>query len=161
MGIGRYLRLKSVFVGVAAALCDPGTWDVTFLLRTFVVKGNIRGYPIRFTGTGDVRGSLPAHAYLLLEHPVNGNFRFYGGGDSSLIDPGIRDQVEAMQQVPDFYALIVTSEKTPVLAKLLARPLGLGYRPGLLMCTLGGSAFRPDSLQQNVALLIDLAQHGV
>jgi len=29
------------------------------------------------------------------------------------------------------------------------------------MCTLGGSAFHPDSLQQNVALLIDLAQHGV
>jgi hypothetical protein len=160
-GIGRYLGLKSAFVGVATALCDPGTWDVTFLLRTFVVKGSVHGYPIRFSATGDVKGSVPAHAYLLLEHPVQGNFRFFQGSDSSLIHPEIRAQIEVIQQVPDFDALIVTSEKTPLLAKLLARPLGLGYRPGLLMCTLGKSGFNPDALQRNVSLLIELAQHGV
>ena len=161
MGIGRYLRLKSLFVGVAEGLCDPGTWDVTFLVRTFVVKGSARGYPIRFSATGDARGSMPAHAYLLLEHPVKGNFRFYRGSDPSLIDPEVRDQVEAIQQAPDFYALIVTSEKTPLLAKILARPLGLGYRPGLLACTFGSSGFSPEALQAKVALLIDLAERGV
>ncbi len=161
MGIGRYLRLKSAFVGVAAALCDQGTWDVTFFVRTFVVKGCARGYPIRFSATGDVRGSMPAHTYLLLEHPVKGNFRFYRGSDPSLVDPAIRDQVEAMQKTPDFYALVVTSEKTPLPAKLLARPLGLGYRPGLLACMLGSSGFSPDALLAKVALLIDLAERGV
>lgn len=161
MGIGRYLRLRSAFVEVAEALCDPGTWGVTFLLRTFVVKGSVRGHPIRFSATGDVRGSMAAHAYLLLEHPVKGNFRFYRGSDPSLIDPGIRDHIEAMQRAPDFYALIVTSKKTPLLAKLLARPVGLGYRPGLLICTFGSSGFNPGALQANAAVLIDLAQRGV
>jgi hypothetical protein len=160
MMIGRYARLKRVFVTVAAALCDPDTWDVTFFVRTFVIKGKVQGYPMRFSASGDVRGSVPAHAYLLLEHTVQGNFRFFQGSDSSLIHPEIRAQIEAIQQVPDFDALVVTSEKTPLLAKLLARPLGLGYSPGLLMCTLGKSGFNPDSLQRNVSLLIELAQRG-
>ena len=161
MMIGRYARLRRVFVTVATSLCDPDTWDVTFFVRTFVVKGKVQGYPMRFSASGDVRGSAPAHAYLLLEHPVQGNFRFFQGSDSSLIDPEIRAQIEAIQQVPDFDALVVTSEETPLPAKLLARPLGFGYSPGLLMCTLGKSAFNPDALQHNVSLLIELAKRGV
>jgi hypothetical protein len=161
MVIGRYTRLKHVFVTLAASLCDPDTWDVTFFVRTFVIKGKVQGYPMRFSASGDVRGAVPAHAYLLLEHPVQGNFRFFQGSDSSLIHPEIRAQIEAIQQVPDFDALVVTSKETPLLAKLLARPLGLGYSPGLLMCTLGKSGFSPDALQRNASLLIELAKRGV
>jgi hypothetical protein len=160
MMIARYARLRRVFVTVATSLCDPDTWHITFFVRTFVIKGEVQGYPMRFSASGDVRGSVPAYAYLLLEHPVQGNFRFFQRSDSSLIHPKIRAQIEVIQQVPDFDALIVTSGKTPLLAKVLARPLGLGYRPGLLMCTLGKSGFNPDALQRNVSLLIELAQHG-
>ncbi len=161
MMLARYLRLRHVFSSMAALLCDPDTWTIGFFIRTFVLKGRVQGYPMRFSASGDVKGSVPAHAYLLLEHPVKGNFRFYKGSDVSLIHPGIRPQFEAVQQVPDLYALIVTSEKTPWAAKILARPLGLGYRPGVLMCTFGTTGFDAEALQRKFFLLIELAQHGV
>jgi hypothetical protein len=158
--IGRHAKLRSVFTTTAASLCDPDSWRVRFYLRTFVVKGRIDGYPMGFTASGDVKGSALAHAYLLLDHPIKENFRFYYGSDPSFVAPGIRPQIEAIQQTPGFYALILTSDKTPLLAKLLSRPIGLGYKPGVLLCTIEKASFDPDLLRQRFSLLIDLAQHG-
>jgi hypothetical protein len=158
--IGRHAKLRSVFTAVAASLCDPDSWRVTFYVRTFVVKGRIEGYPMGFTTSGDVKGSALAHAYLLLEHPIKENFRFYQGSDQSFVPSEIRAQIEAIQEIPGFYALILISRETPLLAKLLSRPIGLGYKPGLLLCTIEKASFDPDSLRQRFALLVDLARHG-
>jgi hypothetical protein len=158
--IGRHAKLRSVFTTAAASLCDPDSWHVTFYVRTFVIKGRIEGYPMAFTASGDVKGSALVHAYLLLEHPIKHNFRFYHGSDQSLVPSAIRAQIEAIQEIPGFYALILTSRDTPLLAKLLSRPIGLGYKPGLLLCTIEKASFDPDSLRQRFALLIDLARHG-
>ncbi len=158
--IGRHAKLRSVFTATAASLCDPDTWRVTFYVRTFVVKGKVEGYPMGFTTSGDVKGSALAHAYLLLEHQIKENFRFYHGSDQSLVPPEIRARIEAIQEIPGFYALILTSRETPLLAKLLSRPIGLGYKPGLLLCTIEKASFDPDLLRKRFSLLMDLAQRG-
>jgi len=158
--IGRHLRLRAFFGTVAATLCDPGSSQVSFFVRTFVVRGAVDGHLVRFTTTGDVRGTGMAHTYLLLEHPIRGNFRFYHGSDIALIPAEIRSRVEAIEQIPGFYALIFTSRKTPLAARLLSRPIGLGYKPGLLLCTVEKASFEPDLLRKRFGLLIDLALHG-
>jgi hypothetical protein len=158
--IGRHAKLKTFFTTVAASLCDPDTWQVRFYVRTFVVKGKVDGYPMGFTTSGDVKGSALAHTYLLLEHTIKENFRFYHGGDLSLVPLEIRAQIETIEQIPGFYALILTSRETPLLARLLSRPLGLGYKPGLLLCTIEKASFDPDVLRQRFSLLIDVAQGG-
>jgi hypothetical protein len=158
--VGRHAKLRSVFTAMAASLCDPDSWHVTFYVRTFVVKGRIEGYPMGFTASGDVKGTALVHSYLLLEHPIKENFRFYHGSDQSLVPPAIRAQIEAIQETPGFYALILTSRETPLLAKLLSRPIGLGYKPGLLLCTIEKASFDPDALRQRFALLVELARHG-
>jgi hypothetical protein len=158
--IGRHAKQRSVFTTTAASLCDTDSWHVTFYVRTFVVKGKIEGYPMGFTTSGDVKGSALAHAYLLLEHPIKENFRFYQESDPSCVPPAIRAQIEAIQEIPGFYALILISRETPLLAKLLSRPIGLGYRPGLLLCTIEKASFNPDLLRQRFALLVELARHG-
>ena len=158
--IGRHAKMRSFFTTVAASVCDPDTWQVRFYVRTFVVKGRVDGYPMGLTTSGDVKGSMLAHAYLLLEHPIKENFRFYNGSDQALVPPEIRAQIEAIEQIPGFYALILTSRETPLLAKLLSRPIGLGYKPGLLLCTIEKASFDPDLLRKRFSLLVDLAQHG-
>ncbi len=158
--VGRHAKLRSVFTSIAASLCEPGSWHVTFYVRTFTIKGRIEGYPVAFTTSGDVKGSSVGHTYLLLECPVKGNFRFYHGGDQSLVPPEIRTQIEAIQEIPGFYALILTSRKTPLVARLLSRPIGLGYRPGLLLCTVEKASLDPDLLRQRFALLVELARQG-
>jgi hypothetical protein len=159
--IGRHAKLRNLFTTVAASLCDPDTWQVRFYVRTFVVKGKVDGYPVGFTTSGDVKGSALAHIYLLLEYPIKDNFRFYNGGNPSLVPPEIRAQIEVIEQIPGFYALILISRETPLLARLLSRPLGLGYSPGLLLCTIERASFDPDLLRKRFSLLIDLAQHEV
>ncbi len=161
MMIGRYARLRRAFTTVAAKLCEPATWSIRFFMRTFVIRGKVQGYPMRFSASGDVRGAAPAHAYLLIEYPVRGNFRFYKGSDVTLVHQDIRAQMETIHELPDFYALTVTTEATPWPAKVLARPLGLGYRPGLLMATFGTAGFDADALQHKFSLLIALAESGV
>ncbi len=158
--IGRHSRLKGIFKTLAGSLCDDGTARVRFCLRAFVVKGNVDGHPIRFTTSGDVKGSAIGHTYLLLEHPISGNFRFYRGGEISLVPQGIRKQIVDLEQLPGFYALIFTSRKTPLFARLLSRPIGLGYRPGLLLCLVEKASFEADAVRERFAMLIDLAEHG-
>jgi hypothetical protein len=158
--MGRHAKLRSVFTSTAASICDPDSWRVKFYVRTFVVKGKIEGHPMGFTASGDVKGSALAHAYFLLEHPIKKNFRFYHGSDPSLVAPSIRPQIEVIQQTPGFYALILTSDKTPLPARLLSRPIGIGYKPGVLLCTIEKASFDPDLLRQRFSLLIDLARHG-
>ena len=158
--IGRHAKLRGLFTTTASSLCDPDTWRVQFYVRTFVIKGRIKDYPMGLTASGDVKGSAPAHIYLLLEHPIRENFRFYRGSDQSLVPSGIRPQIEAIQRISGFYALILSSDKTPLAARLLSRPIGLGYKPGLLLCTIEKPSFNADSLRQRFSLLIDLARHG-
>jgi hypothetical protein len=158
--IGRHAKMRNFFTTMAASVCDPDSWQVKFYLRTFVVKGKIDGHPMGFTTSGDVKGSTLAHGYLLLEHPIRENFRFYRGGDLSYIPEEIRAQVEAFEQIPGFYALIFTSRQTPFLARLLSRPIGLGYKPGLLLCAIEKASSDADLLRKRFALLIDLARHG-
>jgi hypothetical protein len=159
MFIGRHAKLRSFFTTVAASLCDPDTWRVRFCVRTFVLKGKVDGYPIGFTTSGDVKGSALAHTYLLLEHMIKENFRFYHGGDLSLVPQEIRAQIGIIEQIPGFYALILTSRETPLLARLLSRPLGLGYKPGLLLCIIERASFDPDLLRKRFSLLIDVVHH--
>jgi hypothetical protein len=158
--IGRHAKLRSVFATVAASLCDADTWRVRFYVRTFVIKGTIDGYPMGFTTSGDVKGSTLGHGYLLLEHPTKENFRFYCGGDRSLVPEEIRAPIEAIEQIPGFYALIFTSPKTPMAARILSRPFGLGYKPGLLLCAIEKTSFDPDMLRQRFALLVEVAKYG-
>ncbi len=158
--IGRHAKMRSVFTTLAASLCDADTWQVRFYMRTFVVKGKLDGYPIGLTPSGDVKGSALAHTYLLLELPIKENFRFYHGGDHSLLPRDIRAQIGAIEQIPGFYALILCSSETPLLARLLSRPIGLSYKPGLLLCTIEKASLDPDLLRKRFGQLIELAHHG-
>jgi hypothetical protein len=157
---GRYLRIKRDFMSLAASLCDPGTWRVKFYVRAMVIAGKIKGHAVRFSTSGEGKGAKLVHSYLLLEHPVASNFRFYAMSDVSLVKPELRSYVESIEAIPGCYALIFMSSGTPWPAKLLSRPLGLGYKPGILLCLLRAPSLDADLLRQHYELLIDLADHG-
>lgn len=156
----RYAGMKNDLVRLGAALCDPGTWRVKFYLRAMVLLGEVKGYAVRFSASGAGKSAKLVHLYLLLEHPVNSNFRFYAVSDVSLVPPELQTHVEAIEAIPGFYALILMSSRTPWPAKLLSRPLGLGYKPGILLCLLRAPSFDATLLRQHYELLIDLAEHG-
>jgi hypothetical protein len=77
----RYRRHRGKYEDVAAALCEPGSWHIRFYLRTLILRGKARGHRICYSVFGDERKNEAANSYLLLEYPVRGNFRFYGGSD--------------------------------------------------------------------------------
>jgi|MudIll2142460700_1097286.scaffolds.fasta_scaffold199520_2 hypothetical protein len=157
---GRYSKIRSDFTSLAASLCDPGTWRVTFYVRAMVIAGKVEGHAVRFSTSGEGKSAKLVHSYLLLEHPVVSNFRFYAMSDVSLVQPELRSHVESVEAIPGFYALIVMSSDTPWPAKLLSRPLGLGYKSGILLCLLREPSLDADLLRQHFELLIDLAEHG-
>jgi hypothetical protein len=158
---GQYARIKSAFASLAESLCDPGTWRVTFYVRAMVISGKVKGHPVRFSTSGEGKSAKLVHSYLLLEHPVASNFRFYAMSDVSLVQPELRSYVESVEAIPGFYALIFMSSDTPWPAKILSRPLGFGYKPGILLCLLREPSLDADLLRQHFELLIDLAaQHG-
>ncbi len=154
--VGRYAATRGFFTRLAASLCDPGTGDVAFYMRAFVVKGKVDGYEMRFSTSGNIKGSAVVHSYLLLRHPVDENFRYYAGSDPALVPSGIRACIERIEQVPGFYALIFTSRKTPLAARLISRPMGLGYAPGVLLCIVEQPSFDADLLRRRFKLLTDL-----
>jgi hypothetical protein len=158
---GRYARIKRDFASLAESLCDPGTWRVKFYVRAMVIAGKVKGHAVRFSTSGEGKSAKLVHSYLLLEHPVVSNFRFYAMSDISLVQPEIRNYVESVDAIPGFYALILMSSDTPWPAKLLSRPLGLGYKPGILLCLLRAPSLDADLLKQHFEVLIELAaQHG-
>jgi hypothetical protein len=157
---GRYARIRHDFTSLGASLCDPGTWRVRFYLRAMVISGKVKGHPVRFSTSGEGKSAKLVHSYLLLEHPVASNFRFYAMSDISLVQPELRSYVESVETIPGFYALILMSSGTPWPAKILSRPLGLGYKPGILLCLLREPSLDADLLRQHFALMIDLAEHG-
>jgi hypothetical protein len=52
------------------------------------------------------------------------------------------------------------SSRTPWPAKLISRPIGFGYKPGILLCLLRAPSFEADPLRQPFELLMELAELG-
>jgi hypothetical protein len=157
----RYRRYRSRYEHVAGSICDPGTWRVTFHLRTLLLRGRIGGHAVCYSVLGDERKNEPVNSYLLLRYPVRRNFRFYVEGDLDLADREIKSGLARLQGLPGFRGLLATSKETPFLARLIARPLGFGYDPGLLLWKWGTAAFDPVTIRRDFDLLLDLAEEGI
>ncbi len=159
--IVQYRRYRKKYEAVARAIYDPASWRIGFQLRTLVLSGRIGGHRACYSIVGDERKMEPVSTYLLLEHPVKRNFRFYSGSDPDQTDPEIREALAQLQEIADFRGLLVTSEGTPFLARLIARPLGFGYRPGLLLWKWSRTVFDPDTIKRDFTLLLQLAEQGI
>lgn len=157
----QYRRYSERYKKVAHALFDDGSWRLSFYLRTLLVKGTIGGRTVRYGVLGDDRGNQPVSSYLFLEYPVKRNFRFYAASDPDLVDPDIRKNLGSLQQELGFCGLTVISRDTPFLGKFLARPLGFGYQPGLLLWKFGGVAFDNDVIRRDILLLLQVAEEGI
>jgi hypothetical protein len=156
----QYRRYHAKYLAVARALCDEGAFRVSFFVRTLLLSGKAGGRTMRYSVYGDHRRG-PVSSYLLLEYPVRGNFRFYQGGDTGLLDATLREAVAALSEAADFRALFVTSAGTPLLARLITRPLGFAYNPGLLLWKWGGDAFDPEGVRTDLGRLAELAERGI
>jgi hypothetical protein len=160
---GHYRTYRGKYEALGRALCDPDSWVVKTYLRILVLKGRVDGHPIRFSVFGDERNdrkTIPTSTYLLLEHPVKTNLRVYAGGDLDATGPEPEPQLYAISDVPDFRGLVLTPARSPWIGKVLARPLGLGYQPGVLLWKFGLPSFDPEPLRKEIALLIDLVSSG-
>ena len=157
----QYRRYRGKYQAIAAALCDPGTWRICFHVRTLLLKGRVDGRAMRYSVFGDERGASLVSSYLLLEWPVKRNLRFYSGGDLDLVDLDARESLAPLEEMTGFRALFLASEKTPRLATLMARPLGFGTAPGLLLWKFGNDAFDPDRVGEDLRLLSSLAARGI
>jgi hypothetical protein len=157
----QYRRYRRKYAVIANALCDPGSWQVRFFLRTLLLRGKIGGREVRYTVFGDERKKEPINSYLLLPYPVRRNFRFYVGSDPDRTDEDIRSSLLSFQDLPDFRGLLVTSQNTPFLARLIARPLGFGYAPGLLLWKWGTAVFDPAIVRRDFDLLLRVAKEGI
>jgi hypothetical protein len=158
----RYRRYRRRYEHLGLAICDPGSWFVRFRLRTLFLSGRIGGHRVCYGVLGDERKDEAVSSYLLVEYPVKRNFRFYEGSDPELADREIRDPLRGLQQgLPDFKGLLVASENTPFLARLIARPLGFGYKPGLLLWKWGTCVFDPALVRKDFDRLLRLAEEGI
>jgi hypothetical protein len=156
----RYRRYHAKYLSVARSLCEAGAYRVSFFLRTLLLSGKVGGRTMRYSVYGDERKG-PVSSYLLLEFPVRGNFRFYRGGDVGLLDAALREAMAALSDAVDFRALFVTSARTPLCARLITRPLGFAYNPGLLLWKWGGDAFDPEAIRADLWKLTELAERGI
>ena len=157
----QYRRYRGKYQAIARSLCDPGTWRISFHVRTMLLTGRVDGRVIRYSVLGDERGNRRVSSYLLLEWPVRRNLRFYSGGDLDLVDPDARDSLALLEEMAGFQGLLLASPETPRLATLIARPLGFGCAPGLLLWKWGSDAFNPDTVKGDVRLLSRLATRGI
>ena len=157
----QYRRYRSKYEHIARSLCDPGTWRVTFHLRTLLLRGRIGDHAVCYSVFGDERKNEPVNSYFLLRYPVRRNFRFYVGSDLDQADGEIRSGLARFQGLPDFRGLLATSNKTPFLARLIVRPLGFGYDPGLLLWKWGTGVFDPATIRRDFDLLLGLAEEGI
>jgi hypothetical protein len=157
----QYRRHSGRYREIAMTCCDPGSWRISFFLRTLVLSGKIGDRTMRYSVFGDDRKKEEANSYLLFEYPVKRNFRFYAGSDVELADPDIRGSLAELQAIPEFRALIVTSRDTPLLGSMIARPLGFGYKPGLLLWKLSNSPFDPEVIKNDFLMLVRLAEQGM
>jgi hypothetical protein len=154
----QYRRYSAKYRGLAEALCDPDTWRISFHVRSLLLKGQIQGTGMRYAVLGDERKREPVNTHLLLEYPVKHNFRFYFSSDPELAPPDLRDRLAAFQELPDFRGLTFISPDTPAIAAVLARPLGFGRAPGILLWKWGTSAFDADGVRHDFLMLLDLAK---
>ncbi len=115
---------------------------------------------VRYSVAGDERKRDAIDSYFLLDYPVKGNFRFYAGSDPELVDGKIKVALSRLEGLSDFKGLFVTSDQTPFAARLLARPFGFGYKPGLLLWKWGTDVFDPMLLKRDFDLLLSLAEEG-
>ncbi len=159
--IFQFFRYRSRYAKLGLALCDSGTSRVTFALRTMVLKGKIDGTVMAYTVFGDERAGHPVGAYLLVEAPVKANLRMYETSDLRGLPPALAGPLGMIQETPDFRALILTSETTPFPARLLSRPLGFGYRPGLLLWRFVTAPFSADQVRKDFDLLVSAVKQGI
>ncbi len=154
----QYRRYSRKYRALAQALCDPDTWHILFRVRSLLLKGRIRGVGMRYAVFGDERKAEPVNTHLLLEYPVKDNFRFYFSSDPDLAPPALKDRLAAFLELPDFRGLTFISPDTPFIGALLARPLGFGRAPGILLWKWGTSAFDADVIRRDFLMLLDLAE---
>ena len=157
----QYRRTRSKYELVANALCDPGSWRIRFYLRTLLLTGKIGGRQVCYSVFGDERKNEPVSYYLLLECPVRRNFRFYVGSDLDQADLEIRNGLARIQGIPEFRGLLAVSKDTPFLARLIARPFGFGYRPGLLLWKWGTGVFDRAVTRRDFDMLLGLLEEGI
>jgi len=160
-GYVQYRRNRGSYERIAIAVYDPRSWRVRFRLRTLVLSGKIDGRSVCYTVLGDSRRNEPANSYLLLNCPVTRNFRFYAGSDPEQTDDAIRDSLARLQETPGFRGLLAVSARTPILARLIARPLGFGYEPGLLLWRWGPGGFEPETVKRDHELLVSLQEKDI
>lgn len=141
---------------LAEALCDPGSWRIRFLIRTVVLVGKVEGLSIRYAVLGNPKGQPLVPSCLLLICPVRRNLRVYGEGDLSLVEDTIREELETLQKTEGFRNVIFTPEASPFLGKVLSRPLGLTYAPGILLCRLEAGAFHAETIRSDIRQLVAL-----
>lgn len=157
----QYRRSVREYKRLAEALCDPGSWSIKFLIRMVILVGKVDGLPIRYSVLGSPHGEALAASYLLLFCPVKRNLRVYAESDLSQVEDEIRDELEVLQQVEGFRSVIFTPAASPFLGKLLARPLGFGYEPGILLGKLGEGAFNVEVIKESLAHLVALCKKSV
>ena len=160
-GYVQYRRNRGRYERIASIVYDPGSWQVRFHLRTLLLKGRVGGRSVCYSVLGDSRRNEPANSYLLLNCPVRRNFRFYAGSDPDQTDNEIRDSLARLQETPGFRGLLAVSGQTPILARLIARPLGFGYEPGLLLWRWTQGAFEPETVKRDYVLLVSLHEEDI
>jgi hypothetical protein len=160
-GYIRYRQYKGRFEQTAKDICDPQSWLVKLCVRTMVFKGNVDGHGIYYSVSGDERRGEPVNSYLLVECPVKMNFRFYASSDPDQADERISPYLAQLQLSPDFRGLLVTSHDTPFLARLISRPLGFGYKTGLMLWKYEANVLDIDIIKGDISRLINLADKGI
>jgi hypothetical protein len=160
-GYKRYRQYKSKFERTAAVVCDSGSWRVRLCGRTMLCEGRFDGHRICYSVSGDERRRELLNSYLLLEWPVKMNFRYYRTSDPDLVDRRMGESLSCLQQTAEFRGLVVTSRDTPFLASLLSRPLGFGYKPGLLLWKYEAVVLDEDIMRSDIHTLIGLAEQGI
>jgi len=155
--VTQYRRSIRHYTELAESLCDPETWKISFLIRMVILRGKVNGLPIRYSVLGNPQAERYLTSYLLLLTPVERNLRVYAESDLSQTDDVIRSELEALQRTEGFRGVILTPEKSPFLGKLLSRPLGFTYEPGILLWKLGAEVFNHEVIRTDLAHLIALA----
>ena len=147
----QYRRYRGKYQAIARSLCDPGTWHISFHVRTLLLTGRVDGRVMRYSVLGDERGNGPVSSYLLLEWPVQRNLRFYSGGDLNLLDPDARDNLALLRRWRAFRGSCLPPRRRPGLPHSSRDLWGSGVRPAFFS---GNGAATPSTRTRSRAISV-------
>jgi hypothetical protein len=150
----KFRSLRSKFVSLAEAFCDPGSWSVRHYPYHHTLSGSARGHRFHYSLLGHDERAL---CQLFLECPVGEDILMEAGEEPAQRATELPQSLQAVLQVPGFRSLRALPRRVPFFSRLLGGLAGSGG-PGLVLRKQADDPFSAPALTRDFGLLLEIAR---